>query len=255
MISYKTEEEIELLKANGELVSRTLAEVGKAIKPGVTTLQLDKIAETFIRDNGAEPAFLGYGGFPYSLCISVNDAVVHGFPSNYQLKEGDIISIDCGTHYRGYFGDSAYTFAVGEISEEDEKLLSYTKESLYKGIEKAVVGNRIGDISYAIQRHVEQEGYSVVREMVGHGIGTKLHEAPEVPNYGRRGSGKRLLDGMVICIEPMVNLGERAVRLQPDGWTLTTADGKNSAHFELMVAISGGEPRILSTFDYIEKSR
>ena len=205
MIKLKNAEEIELLRENALLVSRTLAEVGKHIKPGVTTLELDKIAETFIRDHGAEPAFLGYGGFPFTLCLSVNETVVHGFASDYRLKEGDIISVDCGTKMKGYYGDSAYTFPVGEISEENATLLRVTKESLFKGIEKAIVGNRMGDLSYAVQEHVESFGFSVVREMVGHGIGKKLHESPEVPNYGRRGDGKKLVEGMVICIEPMVN--------------------------------------------------
>lgn len=196
MIKLKNAEEIELLRENALLVSRTLAEVGKHIKPGVTTLELDKIAETFIRDHGAEPAFLGYGGFPFTLCLSVNETVVHGFASDYRLKEGDIISVDCGTKMKGYYGDSAYTFPVGEISEENATLLRVTKESLFKGIEKAIVGNRMGDLSYAVQEHVESFGFSVVREMVGHGIGKKLHESPEVPNYGRRGDGKKLVEGM-----------------------------------------------------------
>lgn len=252
MISYKTKEEIEILKLNGDLVSRTLAEVGKNIAPGITTQELDKIAETFIRDNGAEPAFLGYGGFPYTLCISVNDVIVHGFASEYRLKEGDIISVDCGTRLKGYYGDSAYTFTVGNVSDETAKLLKVTKESLFRGIEKAVAGNRVGDISSAVQQHVEKNGFTVVREMVGHGIGRNLHESPEVPNYGNRGSGKKLADGMVICIEPMVNAGSRSVVLHDDGWTLSTADGKNSAHFELMVAIDGNTPKVLSTFGYIE---
>ena len=255
MIRLKTGEEIEILRENALLVSRTLAEVGKHVAPGVTTQELNKIAETFIRDNGAEPAFLGYGGFPYTLCISVNDVVVHGFASQYRLNEGDIISVDCGTLYKGFYGDSAYTFPVGEVSAETAKLLRVTKESLYLGIEKAIVGNRIGDISSAVQEHVEKAGFSVVREMVGHGIGRKLHEAPEVPNYGRRGVGKKLEEGLVICIEPMVNAGTRNVYLHDDGWTLSTTDKKKSAHYELMVVVQKGNPDVLSTFDYIENNK
>lgn len=252
MIRLKTEEEIEILRLNAILVSKTLAEVGKHIVPGVTTLELNNIAETFIRDNGAEPAFLGYGGFPYTLCISVNDVIVHGFASDYRLIEGDIISVDCGTVYQGFYGDSAYTFAVGEVSAETKKLLNVTKESLYLGIEQAIIGNRLGDVAFAIQQHVEKNGFSVVREMVGHGIGKKLHESPEVPNYGKRGQGKKLQEGMVICIEPMVNAGTRSVQLHDDGWTLSTLDGKKSAHFELTVAIQKEKPLVLSTFEYIE---
>lgn len=255
MIRLKTGEEIEILRENALLVSRTLAEVGKHVAPGVTTQELNKIAETFIRDNGAEPAFLGYGGFPYTLCISVNDVVVHGFASQYRLNEGDIISVDCGTLYKGFYGDSAYTFPVGEVSAETAKLLRVTKESLYLGIEKAIVGNRIGDISSAVQEHVEKAGFSVVREMVGHGIGRKLHEAPEVPNYGRRGVGKKLEEGLVICIEPMVNAGTRNVYLHDDGWTLSTTDKMKSAHYELMVVVQKGKPDVLSTFDYIENNK
>ena len=255
MIRLKTEEEIEILRENALLVSKTLAEVGRHIAPGVTTLELNKIAETFIRDNGAVPAFLGYGGFPYTLCISVNDVVVHGFASDYRLAEGDIVSLDCGTYMKGFYGDSAYTFPVGEISPETEKLLRVTKESLYKGIEKAVHGNRMGDLSYAVQEHVEKAGFSVVREMVGHGIGTKLHESPEVPNYGRRGDGKKLTEGLVICIEPMVNAGARNVYLHDDGWTLSTTDKKKSAHYELMVVVKKGKPDVLSTFDFIENNK
>ncbi len=255
MIKIKTKEEIAILEENAILVSRTLAEVGKHIAPGVTTMELDKIAENFIRDNGAEPGFLGYGGFPYSLCVSVNDVVVHGFPSDYKLREGDIVSIDCGTIYKGYYGDSAYTFPVGKISDENRQLLDITKESLYRGIAKAVVGNRIGDIGFAIQSFVEKHGYSVVREMVGHGIGKNMHEAPEVPNYGLPGKGKRLTEGMTICIEPMINAGGKAIYLHDNGWAISTADKKNSAHFELTVAITKEGPKILSTFDFIEKPK
>lgn len=255
MIRLKTREEIEILRENALLVSKTLAEVGKHIVPGITTLELNNIAETFIRDNGAEPGFLGYGGFPYTLCISVNDVIVHGFASTYRLAEGDIISIDCGTLYKGFYGDSAYTFPVGEISDESKKLLKVTKESLYLGIKQAVAGNRIGDISFAVQEHVEKSGFSVVREMVGHGIGTRLHESPEVPNFGKRGEGKKLQEGLVICIEPMVNAGGRSVQIHDDGWTLSTVDKKNSAHYELMVLVQKGAPEVLSTFEYIENEK
>jgi methionyl aminopeptidase len=254
MIKLKTDEEIELLRENGILVSKTLAEVGKQVAPGITTMELNNIAEQYIRDNGAEPAFLGYGGFPYTLCISVNDVIVHGFASDYRLQEGDIISVDCGTIYKGFFGDSAYTFAVGEVSSETRKLMNVTKESLYKGISRVKPGNRVGDISYEIQRFVEDNGFSVVREMVGHGIGRNLHESPEVPNFGSRGQGKKLKEGMVICIEPMVNAGSRSVQMHEDGWTLSTLDGANAAHYELMVAVRRGEPDVLSTFKYIENN-
>jgi methionyl aminopeptidase len=252
MIRIKTAEDIEILRENALLVSKTLAEVGKHIAPGVTTMELDRIAEAFIRDNGAIPGFLGYGGFPYTLCVSVNDVVVHGFPSSYVLKEGDIVSVDCGTIYKGFYGDSAYTFPVGEVDAETQKLLDVTKESLYKGIEKAVAGNRVGDIGYAIQSYCESFGFSVVREMVGHGIGKNMHESPEVPNYGLSGRGKKLTEGMVICIEPMINAGGRSIYLHDDGWAVSTSDKKNSAHFELMLAIRKGEADVLSTFDYIE---
>jgi len=253
MIRVRTDEEIALLKENALLVSRTLAEVGRHIQPGVSTKTLDTIAERFIRDHGAEPAFLGYEGFPATLCVSLNSTVVHGIPSDEVLKEGDVVSIDCGTRYKGYCGDSAYTFGVGEISEENKKLLRITHDSLFKGIEKAVVGNRVGDISTAIQSYVESYGYSVVREMVGHGIGTKIHESPDVPNFGHRGCGKRLMDGMVICIEPMINAGGKEVYLGNDGWTLKTSDQKNSAHFELTAVVRRGKAEVLSTFDFITK--
>lgn len=252
MIRLKNEKEIDLLRENGILVSKTLAEVGKHIAPGVTTACLDRIAETFIRDHGAEPAFLGYEGFPGTLCISVNSVVVHGFPSQYVLKEGDIVSVDCGTKYKGYFGDSAYTFGVGKVSEAAERLMRTTKESLYRGIERAVAGNRTGDIGYAIQSYVENCGFSVVREMVGHGLGRNLHESPDVPNYGAQGQGKTLREGMVICIEPMINAGSRDVYMERDGWTLKTLDGKLSAHYELTVAIHEKAAEQLSTFAYIE---
>ena len=255
MIHLRTNEEIALLKENALIVSKTLAEVGKRIAPGVTTRELDKLAETFIRDHGAIPAFLGYNGFPNTLCLSVNDVVVHGIPSDYCLQEGDIISVDCGTCYKGYFGDSAYTFAVGEINEASAQLMKATKESLYKGIEQAIEGNRIGDIAAAVQNHVEQFGYGVVREMVGHGIGRRMHESPEVPNFGKRGNGKRLQEGMVICIEPMVNEGTHEVYLDKDGWTLHTADHKRSAHYELTIVVRKGKAEVLSTFEFIENKR
>ena len=252
MIRLKTNEEIEILRENAILVSKTLAEVGKAIAPGVKTIELDKLAETFIRDHGAVPGFLGYGGFPYTLCISVNDVVVHGFPSDYALKEGDIVSVDCGTIYKGFYGDSAYTFPVGEIDAESANLLKVTKESLYLGAEKAVAGNRIGDIGEAIQRYAENAGFSVVRELVGHGVGKNMHEAPEIPNYGKSGKGKKLTEGMVICIEPMINAGKKDVYLHKNGWDVFTVDRKRSAHFEFMVAVRAGKADVLTTFDYIE---
>ena len=253
MIYYKTAEEVELLRASNLLVSRTLAEVAQCIAPGVTTLELDKVAEKFIRDNHAIPGFLGYKGYPKTLCTSVNQQVVHGIPSQYRLKEGDIVSVDCGVLYQGYYGDSAYTFAVGMVSDKVKKLLATTKESLYKGIENAREGRRIGDISNAIQDYCEREQFSVVREMVGHGIGQGLHEAPEVPNYGKRGHGIKLQQGMVLCIEPMINMGRKEIMQDPDGWTIHTADKMPSAHFEHCVAIGRNGADILSTFDYIEK--
>lgn len=249
----KTEEEIALMRENGMLVSRTLAEVGRHIEPGITTGKLNDIAEAFIRDHGAVPAFLGYNGFPYSLCISVNSVVVHGFPGDYRLQEGDIVSIDCGTKYKGFFGDSAYTFAVGQVSEAAERLMQTTRQSLFEGIGKALAGNRVGDIGAAVQRYVEEYGYSVVREMVGHGIGSRLHEKPDVPNYGRPGQGKQLAEGMVLCIEPMINEGGRGVYMERDGWTLRTADNRNSAHYELTVVVRKEKAELLSTFAFIER--
>lgn len=236
------------------LVGRTLAEVAKMIAPGITTKQLDKRAEEFIRDHGATPAFLGYHGFPGSLCISVNDHVVHGLPSDkVVLKDGDIISVDCGTKLGGFTGDSAYTFAVGEISDEVRSLLRTTKESLYVGIEQAVCGKRIGDISHAVQQYCESRGYHIVRELVGHGIGREMHEAPEVPNYGRRGTGPELRSGMCICIEPMVNMGSKNVVFEKDGWTVRTKSRKPSAHFEHCVAIREGKADILSSFEFLSE--
>ena len=252
MIFYKTEEEIELLKLSNRLVSATEAELVQMILPGTKTIDLDKRAEEFIRDNGGVPGFLNYQGFPNTLCISVNDAVVHGIPNNYELQEGDIVSIDCGVYMNGFHGDSAYTFAVGEISEEKKKLLRITKEALYKGIESAVSGNRIGDIGYAVQKHAEDAGFSVVRELVGHGVGRNLHERPEVPNFGRRGRGVKLQEGMCIAIEPMINAGKKEVMQENDGWTIRTQDGKPSAHFEHSIAIRKGKAELLSDFSIIE---
>lgn len=254
MIYLKTDEEIELMRAANLLVGRTLAEVAKIIAPGVTTRQLDKRAEEFIRDHGATPAFLGYNGFPGSLCTSVNDAVVHGIPSDkVVLKEGDIVSVDCGTKLAGFTGDSAYTFAVGEVSEEVMHLLRTTKESLYIGIEQAVSGKRTGDIGYAVQTFCEARGFHVVRELVGHGIGKSMHESPEVPNYGRRGTGAELRTGMCICIEPMINIGSKNVLTDRDGWTIINKTRKPSAHFEHCVAVREGKADILSSFDFVEE--
>lgn len=254
MIRLKTREEIEILRENALMVSRTLAHVGKLVEPGITTRELDAVAEKYIRSLGAEPGFLGYEGFPATLCLSVNEVVVHGFPSDYRLREGDILSVDCGTKYRGFYGDSAYTFPVGKVDEETRRLLDTTKASLYEGIAKAVAGGRIGDIGNAVQSYCESRGFSVVREMVGHGLGRNMHESPEVPNYGRQGHGVKLREGMVICIEPMINAGKKEVYLDDNGWGVITADHKKSAHFELTVAIRKGEPDILSTFEFIEKN-
>jgi methionyl aminopeptidase len=255
LIYYKTNEEIELLRISNLLVSATLAELASHLKPGVTTNQLDKIAEAFIRDNGGVPAFKGYKGFPFTCCMSINEAVVHGFANDVPLKDGDIVSIDTGVVKNGYVGDSAYTFAIGEIAEEIKNLLKVTKESLYKGIEKATVGNRIGDISWAIQEHTEKKhGYGVVRELTGHGVGKSLHEDPEVPNYGRRGNGLKLQDGLVIAIEPMINLGNKEIFVADDDWTIVTQDGKVSAHFEHSIVVRKNKADILSSFVEIEKA-
>lgn len=253
MIYFKTDEEIELLRESSLLVGKTLAEVAKLIEPGVTTLELDKVAEEFIRDNGAVPGFKGYNDFPNTLCASLNDAVVHGIPTDKPLKNGDVISLDCGVKKNGFFGDSAYTFQVGEVNEETKKLLEATKKSLYLGIDEAVAGKRIGDIGYAIQGYTEGLGYGVVRELVGHGVGKNLHEKPEVPNYGRRGKGMKLKEGLVIAIEPMINLGTKNVRTAKDGWTIVTEDGKPSAHYEHMIAVRKGKADVLSSFDMIEE--
>lgn len=253
MIYLKTDEEIELLRESNLLVGMTLGELAKWIAPGITTLKLDKIAEEFIRDHGAVPGFLGYGGFPNTLCVSVNEQIVHGIPSNYELKDGDIVSIDCGTVKNGFNGDSAYTFCIGEVAYDVRRLLKTTKESLYLGIEQAVEGKRVGDISNAVQTYCEKKGYSVVRELCGHGVGKRLHEDPEVPNYGRRGCGPLLKSGMVIAIEPMINLGSRNIVIERDGWTTRTRDRKPSAHFEHTVAVREGKADILSSFKYVEE--
>lgn len=253
MIVYKTEEEIELLKASNELVSKALGEVAKLVKPGVTTKELDKVAEEYIQDHKAKPGFKGYQGFPNVLCTSVNNQVVHGIPNDKPLEEGDIVSVDCGVVLNGFYGDSAYTFKIGRVSEEIEKLLQTTKDSLFEGIAQAVEGNRVGDIGYAIQYYCETNGFSVVREMVGHGLGKSLHEAPEIPNYGKRGRGVKLKRGMVLCIEPMINLGRKEIVQEKDGWTIRTYDKKPSAHYELAVAVNKGKAENLSTFKYIEE--
>ena len=253
MIYLKTDEEIELLRESNLLVGMTLGELAKWIAPGITTLKLDKIAEEFIRDHGAVPGFLGYGGFPNTLCVSVNEQIVHGIPSNYELKDGDIVSIDCGTVKNGFNGDSAYTFCVGEVAYDVRRLLKTTKESLYLGREQAVEGKRVGDISNAVQTYCEKKGYSVVRELCGHGVGKRLHEDPEVPNCGRRGCGPLLKSGMVIAIEPMINLGSRNIVIERDGWTTRTRDRKPSAHFEHTVAVREGKADILSSFKYVEE--
>jgi len=253
MLHLKTEAEIELLRSSNQLVSKTLAELARIIKPGITTLELDRVAEEYIRDNGAVPGFKGYNNFPATLCTSVNDEVVHGIPSGYELKEGDIVSIDCGVILNGYYGDSAFTFAIGEIGEDKRRLLDFTRASLEKGVSQAISGNRVGDISWAVQAEAEGGGYSVVRELVGHGLGKELHESPEVPNYGKRGKGVKLRKGLVICIEPMINLGTRNVRQMRDGWTIRTADGKPSAHFEYAVAVGKEAPDVLTTFKFIDE--
>lgn len=254
MVFIRSDEEIEKIRESNLLVSKALAEVAKNIAPGVTTLKLDDIAREYLLDQGAKPGFLGYRGFPNTLCTSVNYEVVHGIPSKYELQEGDIISIDCGALLNGYYGDSAYTFPVGDISDKVRNLLVATRSSLDKGVEVAVEGKRLGDIGHAVQTHAESHGYSVVRELVGHGIGQNLHEPPEVPNYGRRGSGTKLKEGMVICIEPMINMGTKKVKQQKDGWTVTTADKKPSAHYEYAVAIRKGTADVLSTYKYIEEA-
>ena len=254
MIILKTREEIEIMRESALSVSRTLGIIAKEIKPGVTTLYLDKLAEEYIRDNGGTPLFKGMYGFPNTLCMSLNESVVHGIPNDRPLEEGDIISVDCGVLKNGYCGDHAYTFGVGEIKPEVQKLLDVTLECLYIGIEQFKTGNRIGDIGFAIQQHAEKNGYGVVRELCGHGLGQKLHEDPEVPNYGKRGDGPKIKDGLVIAIEPMINMGTRNIKQLKDGWTILTADKKPSAHFEHDVALIDGKPEILSTFKFIEEA-
>lgn len=254
MIIPKSREEIELMRESALIVSKTLGMLASEIKPGITTLYLDKLAEEFIRDHDATPGFLGMYDFPNSLCMSPNAQVVHGIPNNKPLIEGDIISIDCGAKKNGFYGDHAYTFPIGEISAETEKLLQVTKESLYVGIREFRAGNRVGDVGFAIQQYAEKHEYGVVRELVGHGLGQKMHEDPEMPNYGRRGRGKKFIEGMVVAIEPMINLGTHRINQLKDGWTILTADNKPSAHFEHNVALIDGKPQLLSTFEYIYKA-
>jgi len=254
MLYYKTQEEIELIRESSLLVAKTLAEVAKVIRPGITTLELDRVAETYIRDQGAVPAFLNYNGFPNTLCISVNAQVVHGIPGKTELKDGDVCSVDCGVLKNGFYGDSAFTFGVGDVKEETMKLLRVTRESLEQGVAMAIAGNRMGDVSAAIQQYAEAAGFSVVREMVGHGIGRHLHEKPEVPNYGKRGAGMTLKEGLVIAIEPMINMGVKSIVHERDGWTVRTADNKPSAHFEHTVAVRKGTADILSSFVFVEEA-
>ena len=253
MIYYKTEEEINLIRKSSLLVAKTHAEIAGLIKPGITTIALDKIAEEFIRDNGGMPAFKGYGGFPNTLCMSPNEQVVHGIPDERAPADGEILSVDCGVLKDGFYGDSAFTYTVGSVDDKIKKLLKVTKESLYKGIEMAVSGNRIGDIGFAIQKHAESFGYGVVRELVGHGLGKSLHESPEVPNYGRKGQGILLREGLVIAVEPMINMGNKEVTQHNDGWTITTFDKKPSAHFEHTIVVRKGKADILSSFKEIEE--
>ena len=255
MIHYKNKNQVELMRESALLVSETLAAVASMLKPGIATLKVDAFVEAFIRDNQAVPSFKNFKGYPFSCCISVNDAVVHGFPNNRELREGDIISVDVGVFKNGYHGDSAYTFAIGSVNDDIKKLLRVTKESLYKGVEKAVAGNRIGDIAFAVQEHTEKlHNFGVVRELVGHGLGNKLHEDPQIPNYGKRGSGAKLQEGLVIAIEPMINLGVKEIWYDKDGWTVRTKDGKPSAHYEHNICVRKGEPDLLSSFKQIEKN-
>ena len=253
MIHYKTDSEVEIIRESAVILGKAHGEVARLIKPGVKTKDLDKIAEEFILDHGGKPSFKGYNGFPYTLCISMNENVVHGFPGEYQLVEGDILSIDCGVLYKGFHSDSAYTYPVGRVSEEVSDLLKVTKESLYVGIDASRSGQRIGDVGFAIQNHVEGHGYSVVRELVGHGVGKNLHESPEVPNFGKRGKGMKLKSGLVIAIEPMVNMGKRNVVQEADGWTIRTKDRMPSAHFEHTIAIFSDRTEVLTTHKYIEE--
>ncbi len=253
-IYYKTTEEVELIRESSLLVSKTLAEIAKVIKPGITLLALDKLAEEYIRDNGGIPAFKNYGGFPNTLCISPNEEVVHGIPSKREIKEGDCLSVDCGVLKNEFFGDSAYTFAIGQITAPVQQLLRVTQECLQLAIDKVQHGNRLGDVSYAVQEHATKYNYGIVRELVGHGIGKSLHEKPEVPNYGKRGAGVKLEQGLVIAIEPMINMGTAKVITHKDGWTVTTADNKPSAHYEHTVCVKDGKADVLSTFKYIEEA-
>jgi methionyl aminopeptidase len=254
MIHYKTKEEIELMRESALIVSRALGVVAEKIGPGVTPLQLDKLAEEYIRDQDAIPGFLGLYDFPNTLCTSLNEHVVHGIPNKKELRDGDILSVDCGSIKNGFYGDHAYTFAIGEVAPEVKKLLEVTKECLYLGIEQMCTGKRLGDIGYAIQYHAESHGYGVVRDLVGHGLGRVMHEDPQVPNYGRQGKGKKLQEGLVLAIEPMINMGDWRVKQLNDGWSIVSRDGKPSAHFEHDVAIVDGKPDILSTFDYIDQA-
>ncbi len=254
MIVYKTIEEIELIRESSLLVAKTHAELARIIRPGISGIMLDQLAETFIRDHGGIPAFKGFQGFPYSLCISPNEVVVHGFPDSRPLKEGDIVSIDCGVLMNGFYGDSAYTYAIGEIRDDVRRLLKTTYRCLSLAIEQTVVGNTLGDVSSAIQEHAERAGYAIVRELIGHGVGRQLHEPPELPNYGKKGKGEKIKNGLVVAIEPMINMGKRFVVQERDGWTIRTADRKPSAHYEHTVAVINGKAEKLSTFEYIEKA-
>lgn len=254
MIIPKTREEIELMRQSALIVSKTLGMIASEIKPGVTTLHLDKLAEQFIRDNGAVPGFLGLYDCPSTLLTSVNEQVVHGLPTNRPIEEGDVVSVDCGAIMNEFYGDHAYTFEIGDVAPETKKLLKITKESLYVGIREFKAGNRVEDVGNAIQKFTEAEGYGVVRELVGHGLGRKMHEAPEMPNYGKRGRGKLFVEGMVVAIEPMINMGTKNIRQLKDGWTIVTRDGKPSAHFEHNVALVDGKPELLSTFAYVYKA-
>ncbi len=255
MMIYKTDEQVELMRKSALMVSKTLAEIAGMLKPGINTLSIDERIGEFIRDHQAIPSFLNYKGYPYNSCLSVNDVVVHGFPGKDELKEGDIISIDIGVILNGWHGDHAYTFSIGDPGEEVLKLIRVTKESLYKGIEKAIAGNRVGDISFAIQEHTEKKnGYGIVRELVGHGLGRNMHEDPQVPNYGKRGTGPKLKEGLVLAIEPMINLGKKEVFTEEDGWTVRTKDGKPSVHFEHDVCVRKSKADILSDYSIIEKA-
>lgn len=252
MIRYKTLEEIELMRESAQIVSRTLGVIAEKIEPGVTTLELDKLAFEYIKDQGAEPGFLGLYDFPNTLCTSNNEEVVHGIPNNRPLEDGDVVSVDCGAIKNGFYGDHAWTFEIGEVGPETKKLLKVTRECLALGIEQVVVGNRMGDVGFAIQDHAEKNGYGVVRELVGHGLGREMHESPEVPNYGKKGKGTKIKEGLVIAIEPMINMGTKNVLQLNDGWTIITADKKPSAHYEHDVAVVNGKPEVLSTFKYVE---